>query len=413
MPTEDLTGSPRLNEVAATWEPQLLETAQAFLRIPSVTGDEGHLAAHLRKVLANHQYDEVFQDELGNVVGRIRGAGTGPSALFTVHLDHPDPGDRASWTHEPFSGALIDGALHGCGASENKGALAAMVTAGALIKKMGIALQGDFIFAGVVQAQAHANFGIRYLVDRSLPERGIQYDLVVFGNPTNLNINLGQRGRLEMELTGFGRVSHAGAPWLGSNAIHGMVPVLNAIEALTSSLPSHPFLDRATLATTSVSSAPTRPCTIPDRCTLALDRRFLPSESTDAILWQVQSIINRIAADDPTFKAELRARCVQIRSFTGLTQDGPCLVHPFVTDAEHPLVLATRQALETLGQQPRLSRWTFPTDAGYTASLKRITTVGYAPGDEKIAQTPFEHVRLDHLLSALAGYAAISLQISA
>lgn len=412
MPTEDLPGSPQLNEAAVRWQPAVLDLAQSLVKIPSLTGDEGHLAAHLRKVLMAHHYDEVFQDDIGNVVGRIRGTGTGPSILFTAHLDHPDPGDREDWQHEPYAGWVEDGILHGCGVSEHKGALAAMLLAGALLKASGRPLQGDFIFAGVVQAQAMANFGIRFLVDKSLPERGIQYDLAVFGNPTDLNLNLGQRGRLEMELTSLGRVSHAGAPWLSSNAIHSMMPVLQAIQDLTSNLPSHPFLDRATLAATSIRSAPQRSSTIPDRCTIALDRRFLPSESTDAVLWQVQSIINRLAAEDPTFKAEVRARHAHIRSFTGLSLDGACLVHPFVTEAEHPFVVAIKQSLENLGQAPRFSRWTFPTDAGYPASLKRITTVGYAPGDEKIAQTPFEHVHVDRLVAALAGYAAISLQIS-
>lgn len=412
MPTEDLAGSPPLNEAAARWQPALIELTQALIKIPSPTGDEGHLAAYLRKVLLAEHYDEVFQDELGNVVGRIRGTGTGPSVLFTAHLDHPDPGPREEWQHEPFAGWLEGGVLHGCGASDHKGALAAMALAGAILKQGGRPLQGDFIFAGVVQAQALANFGIRFLVDKSLPERGIQYDLAVFGNPTSLNLNLGQRGRLEMDLTSLGRVSHAGAPWLSSNAIHSMLPVLEAIQELSSNLPPHPFLDRATLAATSIRSAPHRNCTIPDRCTIALDRRFLPSESTDAVLWQVQSIINRLAAEDPSFKAEVRARHAHIRSFTGLAQDGPCLVHPFVTEAEHPLVTAAQQALESLGQTPRFSRWTFPTDAGYPASLKRITTVGYAPGDENVAQTPFERLPVNQLVAALAGYAAIGLQIS-
>jgi putative selenium metabolism hydrolase len=412
MSTEDLTSPHRLREAAAACQSDLVELTQTLIRIPSLTGDEGHLAAHLRKVLTSAQYDEVFQDEIGNVVGRIRGAGTGPSVLFTSHLDHPEPGDRAEWQFEPYSAHLESGKVHGCGASEHKGALAAMTLAGSLLKNLNVSLQGDFIFAGVVQAQAQANFGIRFLVDKTLPERGMQYDLAVFGNPTNLNLHLGQRGRLEMELTTLGRVSHAGAPWLGSNAIHGMMPVLEAIHDLTSSLPSHPFLDRATLAATAIRSAPSRSNTIPDRCTIALDRRFLPSESTDAVLWQVQSIINRLCASDPTFKGEVRARHVHNRSYTGLSQDGPCLIHPFVTEPDHPLVAGARKALECLGQEPRFSRWVFPTDAGYPASLKRITTVGYAPGDEKVAQTPLEHVRVDHLVSALAGYAAISAQIS-
>ncbi|MEB3221567.1 MAG: M20/M25/M40 family metallo-hydrolase [Candidatus Sericytochromatia bacterium] len=413
MPSHDDALAPSIFAAAAqASRDALVALTRCFVQIPSPTTEEEALAAEVLATLKRLGYDEAFTDELGNVVGRLRGDGTGPSVLFAVHLDHGATADREGWRFDPFSAEVADGAVHGCGAADNKGALAAMLLAGALARQAGGRQGGDFIVAGIVQSQAHGNIGIRYLVDRTLPGRGIHYDLAVFGNPTGLNVHLGQRGRLAMTLTTIGRVCHAGAPWLGSNAIHEMVPVLGAVQELASSLPSHPFLDRSTLAVTAIESGPGGTATIPDRCAVTLDRRFLPSEGADAVVWQVQSIVSRLAAAEPAIRSELEVRKAHTRSWTGTTQEAACLMHPFTTEADHALVRESVAALEAVGQAPRLGRWQFPTDAGYVAAVKKVVTIGYAPGDEHFAQTPFERVEIDRLVAAAAGYAAISRRIS-
>ncbi|MEB3197312.1 MAG: M20/M25/M40 family metallo-hydrolase [Candidatus Sericytochromatia bacterium] len=390
----------------------LLHLAQAWIAIPSPACHEGDLAASVLEALTQAGYDEVFQDEIGNVVGRIRGDGTGPSVLFLCPLDHAEPLHAEEWRYPPYAAQLTDEALHGCGASQNKGALAAMLTAGRILKHERGGLRGDVIVAGVVQTQVFAHIGTRVLVDRTLPERGIQFDLCVVGQPTGLNLALGQRGRLEVELTTVGRVCHAGAPWLGSHAILAMQPVLAAVQELASNLPSHPNLDRSTLAVTAIRSAPQAPQLVPDRCTISLDRRYLPSESTDAALWQLQSIVNRIAQEDTAFTADLQVRRLTATSFTGVSQDVACVAHPFLTDASHALIHRVARGLQEVGQNPVQTYWRLPSDAAYVATMKRIVTLGYSPGDEKFAETPFEHVRLDRLIAAVSGYAAIGAAIA-
>jgi len=412
MPPSETPDPTRLAAQAEAWRDRIVGFTRALVATPSLTGDEGALVQKILAELRDLGYDEVFTDEIGNVVGRIRGTGTGPSVLFTVHLDHEEPGEREAWRYDPYGGQIAEGNLHGRGASDHKAAIAAMVYGGAIAQSLGHDLGGDYLFAGVVQAHARGNVGIRYLVDKTFPERGIQYDLVVLGNPTDLNVHLGHRGRIELELTTVGRVCDASAPWLGANAIHRMMPALEAVQALSTSLPSHPFIERSTLAVTAISSAPGGTSTIPDRCTITLDRRFLPSESPDSVVWQVQSIVSRLADADPAFKGEVRVRQVTTSSYTGLTQEVVRLMHPFVTESDHALVRDAVDALEGLGQTPRFGRWSFATDGGYTAALKRITTIGYAPGDEKFAQTTFDQVKVDNIVAAAAGYAAISHRIS-
>jgi len=138
----------------------------------------------------------------------------------------------------------------------------------------------------------------------------------------------------------------------------------------------------------------------------------LPAEAPDAVVWQVQTIVNQLAAADPEFKGEVRVRQAAVTSYTGLQQTAAKLMHPFVTESHHALVRSAVAALEGVGQQPRFGKWNFTTDGGYTAAIKKIATIGYAPGDEKFAQTPFDRLSIDKLVQAVGGYAAISCGIS-
>jgi putative selenium metabolism hydrolase len=411
QPIEQVTPQQLAAQAEASRE-AIVGFAQALVRTPSLCGQEGALAELLVAKLKELGYDEAYQDELGNVVGRIRGQGTGPSVLFTTHLDTLDPEAVGAWEVPPYEARVADGHLMGAGASDHKGAIAAMVYGGALLKQLNAPLKGDYVFAGVVQANAKAMVGTRFFMDKTMFDQKIHCDLVVVGAPTNLNVHLGHRGRLELDIMTIGRTSHGGAPWLGLNAVYQMVPVLQEIQALSTSLPSHPFLEKSTLAVTRIESAPETTFTVPDRCVATLDRRFLPNESVDDAVWQVQSIVNRLTAQDPEFKAEVRVRQAAVTSYTGTSQTAPRLMHPLTTDSAHHLVKEATEALETVGQSPRFGKWAFTTDGGYASTIKNFTTIGYAPGDENFAQTPFERVAIDALIQATVGYAAISQRIS-
>jgi putative selenium metabolism hydrolase len=411
QPIESFT-PPQLAEQAEAWREGIVGFAQALVRTPSLCGQEGDLAALLAAKLQELGYDEVYTDAIGNVIGRIKGEGTGPSVLFTTHLDHADPTTAGDWEVPPYEGRIENGQLLGAGACDHKAAIAAMAYGGAILKRLNTPLRGDYVFAAVVQSNAKASVGMRYLVDKTMHDRQLHCDLVVVGAPTNLNVNLGHRGRIELEIVTIGRTSHGGAPWLGLNAIYQMVPVLQEVQALATTLPSHPFLEKSTVAVTGIDSTPHAAYTVPDRCVISLDRRFLPSESVDDAVWQVQSIVNRLTAQDAEFKGEVRVRQTQQASYTGTPQTAPRLMHPLTTDSQHHLVKESVGALEALGQAPRFGKWTFTTDGGYMSTIKNIVTVGYAPGDENFAQTAYERVGVDALIQAAAGYAAISQRIS-
>lgn len=402
---------PRLRELAESHRAALTALAAELLSIPSPSGQEEAIAKRVQEEARRLGYDEVRIDEVGNVVAVVRGAGRGRAVIFLAHLDHAPVGDLAAWPHGPYAGIEADGALHGVGAADAKGAIASMLYLAPLLREAGVQLAGDVVVACPVMAERAAALGVAHLFDQTLPALEIKPALAVLGDPTGLDLSLGQRGRLELEITTIGRTSHASSPWLGVNAAYKMVPVIEEIHQLSSTLPSDPFLEKSTISLTDLRCTPESTAVVPDRCVAAVDRRYLPTESLDTILMQVQSMLNRVAQRDEDFKGEARVRYEVETTYTGYTREVPKLLAPFLTSEKSPLVGRVVRALEGLDENPNFDKWYFATEGGYIATLVGVPTLGYAPGEEKVAHTPYDRVQIDDLVRAAAGYAAIAREL--
>ncbi len=368
---------------------ELIALAQEMVRTPSPTYEEGPLAELLVRQLSG-QMDEVWVDDVGNVLGILDGTAPGPTILFNGHMDHVDPGEMT----EPYSGALLDGSrfgvsgqvIYGRAAMDMKGALAAMVGAISDLRRTGFA--GRLLFTAVVQEEPAVGYGARAAV-RHLLARGERPEVAIVGEATNGNVYLGHRGRLEFELTTFGRTAHASNPDRGVNAVYLMAEVIRALPALP--LPEHPVAGRCSYAVTRISCSPGRLSVVPDRCDITLDIRYLPGESPERPEADLQAILSRLEREIPQFRAELRR-----------TKNMP----PFLTPPEHPAArLLKAVAEEAAGRPVSFGAWRFGTDGTFIANEFGITTLGYGPGDERFAHTPEEHLPVDQLLVARRVYA--------
>ena len=108
---------------------------QDFVRVPSVTGEEGAMAAVaaaafaeaglvVEQVSATPELIAPYHDHVGdetrfanrpNVVGIRRGAGGGRSILLNAHIDTVENGEPATWTHDPNGGEVVGDLLYGRG----------------------------------------------------------------------------------------------------------------------------------------------------------------------------------------------------------------------------------------------------------------------------------------------------------
>jgi acetylornithine deacetylase/succinyl-diaminopimelate desuccinylase-like protein len=81
-----------------------------------------------------------------------------------AHLDVVEA-DPTRWRHHPFKAEIADGYVWGRGALDMKNMAAMAVTVLALLKRSGVRLRRDVIFAGVADEEAGCDLGSRFLVD--------------------------------------------------------------------------------------------------------------------------------------------------------------------------------------------------------------------------------------------------------
>ncbi len=375
----------------------LVAFAQKLVQTPSPPGQEGDVAALLRAEMERLGYDRVWTDEAGNVIGHIAG-GDGPALMLNGHMDHVDAGDPARWPHPPFGGELDGGALWGRGAVDMKGALAAMVYAGALVKRLGAPLPGDLYVSGVVQEEV-GGLGARHLA-RTLP-----VDRVVVGEASANGLRRGHRGRVELVVHFEGRSVHASMPHLGVNPHFSLARFIGRLGGL--SMAADPIYGSSTVAPTRIAGEPASANVTPAALHLVLDWRNIPGERPAEIVARLEALLARSL--EPGCRGQVEIATRALTAYTGLTMTYPDTFPSFTTPADHPWLLAARTVLaEVLGREVEVGIWRFATDGGHFAGAG-VVVLGFGPGDDTLVHTVEERLPLDQLLESVVGYMALGL----
>ena len=381
---------------------QLLENCREMIRRPALSGQEGKKAEFIESVMKALGYDEVVVDAMGSVIGRIRLGKGGVRILLEGHMDHVDIPDLSKWTHDPYGGEVSEGRLWGRATTDMTGNLAAMIHAAAHVKKdFGALLDGEIVVAGCVHEECFEG------VASELIGEAVKPDCVVIGEPSNLTLKRGQRGRAEVVVETHGRSAHSSDPSVGLNAVKKMAKLLLAIEEKF--VPkTHPVLGKGILEVTDIISNPYPGASvIPERCTATFDRRLLVGETKDVVLAQVQEILDAEMAKDPEMKASVGLAVGEDRCYTGAPIKAERFAPAWLFDENHPVVQAALAGLRSAGQDPVLSHYYFCTNGSYYAGKAGIPTIGYGGSLETLAHVVDEYIELDQLNLACEGYAGI------
>ena len=211
-----------------------LRLAQELIRAKSITPDTGDAMDVLEAALTElgftcHRllFEEKGELPVPNLYAR-RG-NVSPNFCFAGHTDVVPTGVIDEWQHDPFSGQIEDGMLHGRGAADMKAAIAAFVEATARHINKG-ALKGSLSFLITGDEEGPAINGTKKVLSW-LKERGEKIDFCLVGEPTNPNelgemIKIGRRGSLHGIVTISGHQGHVAYPHLADNPIPRLVKVL-------------------------------------------------------------------------------------------------------------------------------------------------------------------------------------------
>jgi acetylornithine deacetylase/succinyl-diaminopimelate desuccinylase-like protein len=371
----------------------LVQILEDLIRVPSPTGEEEAISNFICSYAQLTGFTSVQRTGQGDVVARIDGERRGPRLLFLTHLDHSRPTDD----QEPYDPKILDGkdfgklskVVVGKGSCSPKGTIASMLCACRVLAGRKEELSGSLIIAAVGRDLLANHDGIREVAERGW----IDADMAIAGEPTGNQPMISARGINHIEITVPGISSHWGTPEEGINPIWSLPQVLAVLQQLIQELPSHEFLQKATLVPIDIQCDMSPPRT-PTACHLILDRRTLPEEDSDSILKIIQERLGQLELKNQKICATVKK---QMYPFEG----NPVSFISQKVSQMHELVT---------GQRVSFGYLTFATNGGFLTRQMKIPTVVYGPG--KIGDmAPCEHVEVDRLIVAAKVYAGAAFEV--
>jgi succinyl-diaminopimelate desuccinylase len=334
-----------------------VDLAARLIACPSVTPARGEVFDVLEAALtplgfAVHRFvaGEAPDGPVENLFA-TRGSGS-PHFAFAGHLDVVPPGD--GWASDPFTPEIRGGLLHGRGAVDMKGDIAAFVAACGGLEHRGtlsLIITGD--------EEGPATYGTPALMDW-MAARGIRPDLILIGEPTSEDrlgdiVKIGRRGSVNMWITVPGVQGHVAYPHRADNPVPKAAKVIEALEALHLDDGSKAF-QPSNLEITAVGTSSKATNVIPGAATLQLNIRFNNLQRGADLVDQVRRI-----AEEQAPGATVEAR---ISGEAFLTPAGP--IYEIVSEAIEA---------ET-GRKPRLSTHGGTSDGRFLIALCPVVDFG-------------------------------------
>ena len=194
--------------------------------------DRGDCSSRLASTIHRVTFTEPGTAPVENLYARI--GGTGPHLVFAGHTDVVPPGEQAKWTHPPFAGEVVGGALYGRGAVDMKGAVACALAATLdHLAARGGKPKGSISFLITGDEESIAVNGTVKLL-KWAAERGESFDHCILGEPSNVaalgdTIKVGRRGSLNGTLVITGKQGHVAYPERADNPVRGLVALMSAL----------------------------------------------------------------------------------------------------------------------------------------------------------------------------------------
>jgi putative selenium metabolism hydrolase len=267
------------------------------------------------------------------------------------------------------------------------------VYAAAIAKKLGFTSGKTIYISCTVFEEDCDGENLKHL----FKEMDFKPNYVVICEPSNNTIALGHKGKAQISIKTHGVSAHGSAPEKGVNAIYEMAEIIQRVERANAELMKKDGL-KGTLVMSRISSTSASLNAVPSECEVYLDRRTVPGETEDAIHAEMNQLIQGKRA---TWEIGILRR----KSWTGME----IIYEPFHSawkiDVQHELTQACMAAYrETFGSRPvEFDFWDFSTNAVTPVNMG-IPTIGFGPGEYKLAHMRNENCKVDQIIEACGFY---------
>ena len=277
-----------------------LDFARNLIRQPSLTQDDAGCQDLIAEALqpAGFKAEFLTYGEVRNVW--LRRGQVDPLLVFAGHTDVVPTGPIEQWHYPPFSATVQDGILHGRGAADMKGSLAAMVTACQQFVVNHPNHRGSIALLITSDEEGPANNGTVKVVEM-LCDREEIIDWCVVGEPTSREqtgdvIKNGRRGSLGGKLTIQGVQGHVAYPHLADNPIHRAAEIVTRLTAQTWD-EGNEFFPPTTFQVSNLNSGTGASNVIPAQAELDFNLRYSPESSIESIKERVNALCQQVWTD--------------------------------------------------------------------------------------------------------------------
>ncbi len=274
-------------------EPDPVALLKDLISVRSPTGEEDEVRAMIEEFLRDHGVPYEV-DDFGNVL-----AGTWGGLLLNAHMDTV-PGGEGWRITEPYDPRIVSGRVYGRGAADCKGGLAAALVAVVRAHEEGIPLS---LLATVGEESPREEDNGTLHACRE----GLDAAAAVVCEPTDGHVNVGDRGRVTLEVRITGESAHASKPQEGRNPIEAAADAVEAISSMDTERLEVPGVGevRSDVTVTGIEAGgPSN--VIPHECTLTVDYRTVPGETPEDVRKAVEKEVVRSV--DGKYDVEVRVK---------------------------------------------------------------------------------------------------------
>jgi acetylornithine deacetylase/succinyl-diaminopimelate desuccinylase-like protein len=383
----------------AARERACVELARELVATPSPNppGDERAIAVVVRQAMTALGYRDpvtiACAEHRPNIVGEV---GSGSRALIlNGHLDTKPPGNERDWETAPYDPVIRHGRLYGLGSTDMKGAVAAMVHAGAALAEAA-ELGGTLRVVLSADEEAGSVFGARFLAET----RAVKADAVLVGEPTGITsgweyLAVASRGISCFRVVCRGTQMHSSL----SDRLPSVNASLQLARVLTRVADELELPEGATLNVGVTLRGGIFWGVYPGEAEAGVEVRTVPGMTLEDLRDNVECLLERLRAEDP--ELEVVAEWVPELAW----------FPPSAIDEAHALVDAARQAAHSvLGREIPTAIMPASTDGAHWSQGGIAAIPALGPGLLPLAHRPNEYVNVHEVVEAARIYALTALR---
>ncbi len=397
--------------------------AQKLIKQKSLSGQEKPVVQICIQEASKLGFDKASSDKMGNFIGKIKvGDGKGKKVVLSGHLDTVNA-DPSHWDPKtpPHGAAIKDNRLYGRGASDMKGAFAAMFCAAASLKSLDPKkFSGEIYVVGTVVEELFE--GVCFL--EALKK--IHPDHIIIGEASECRLNIAQRGRGEIAISSFGRSTHASVGRTTVNPIEQVASVIEAFHVWYRS-EAVPLLGKRNIVPTDIKipvgggggvDGRGGNSTVPNRLDLTYDVRTLPGDTEESILQLVRGNLEPVISQAKKLSAAFQEPLIEYAkdectTYTGVRIKQNKFAPAWQTSPDAEIVVKAKRGLQKAKIPVEIGAYSFCTDGSAVVKYrglypdKECQIIGFGPSLECMAHITNEYIEISQMQKAFQGYAAI------